>query len=116
MSYNSQFVGTYNTNKAELQARHRRAIEAKQVAIALHEQFVARKAEIESLVAMTFYKVERHLQRSQKSLFKAHATAEQLARIGGDDYRDAVTALKQAFTGPEAYADACASMLIDVND
>jgi hypothetical protein len=112
----NQFVGSYNSQKAEITARYRHIVEAKKVKEQEHQDFLTRATEIESLVAQTFFRVGRHLQRSQKSLFKAHETALTLARIGGEDYQAASACLKQAFTGPEAYADACAACLIDVND
>lgn len=113
----AQFVGSYNNQKNELAETHRRVVEAKMVKQAEHKAFITRKAEIEELVATMFWRVPRHLQRGVATMNKAYNTADQLAHLGGEEYRAAITALKfaTAVRNPETYADACAVCLIEVN-
>jgi hypothetical protein len=109
----AQFVGSYNTRRSNEEQEHRRLTEAKFTA---RKDLQARKDEIVELVRLTFWAVERHNRRDGRTMAKAYATAESLAKIGGEDYKEAVTVLRFAKTGPAAYADACAAMLVGVND
>ena len=107
-----QFVGGYNTRKRENEKRQM-AFEAK---VSARKELKARQDEIFDLVARTFWQVEKKNKRSRDTMIKAYATAEAMANLGGEDYAETVKALRFAFTGPAAYADACAACLIGVND
>jgi len=135
----AQFVGSYNSQREEIATSHRRAIEAKKASADQHRLFLARKSEIETLVATIFWRVPRHMQRSLANMNKAYDTAKNLARVGGEDYAEAVKSLTKSLKwrqtirelpvdtprwerdlaceyAREAYADACAVSLINVND
>jgi hypothetical protein len=105
-------VGQYNAQKADDARRTRMVIEAKETA---RKQIMDRTAEIRGLVRDIVWNTDRHNVRSLPDREKAYSTVEFLARIGGDDYRDALTVLKFAKNGPAAYADACAVLCIGVN-
>ena len=108
-----QIVGSYNAQKLESAKARRVAFEARRVT---ESALKARKSEIADLVRMTFWAVKPWQKRGPATMFKAYQTAEKLAVLGGEDYQEAVKVLRFAFTGREAYADACAAMLVGVND
>ena len=108
-----QFVGTYNSRRQSEVTKRHLLTEAKLTA---RKELQARKDEIVELVRLTFWAVDRHNRRNGRTMAKAYATAESLAHIGGEDYKEAVMVLRFAKTGPAAYADACAVCLVEVND
>lgn len=131
-------VGTYNTRpvidakKVSLEGqikdarkyRVRMAFEAKQQARdKAKQEFFARRDEICDLVRLAFYAVPRQeetiyqVPRTFKTLAKAYATAENLARIGGEDYAEACRSLKFARGMSHAnYQEACLVAQIGLKD
>ena len=108
-----QFVGGYNARKINEERERERIFKIKTKAC---NELKARRNEIAELVRVTFWAVDKHNRRKPSTMAKAYGTAERLARIGGEDYQEAVKVLRFAMTGPEAYADACAAMLVGIND
>ena len=106
--------------KTDLDAKVAAAAEAKALRIAAIaaglREVKARKAEIAELVRTTFWSVKVGLRRSRIVMVKAHSTAEALAVDGGEEYELACQNLRQGLTSPEAYAEACATVLVPVND
>jgi len=109
-----QFVGSYNAHKMDEERERSRILQIRQKS---HNELKARRNEIAELVRVTFWAtVAKHNRRKPSTMVKAYGTAERLARIGGEDYREAVKVLRFAMTSPEAYADACEAMLVGIND
>lgn len=82
-----------------------------------------RRKQMAELVRLTFWAIDKKgCKRSPKTMAKAYATADELAAIGGEDYNEAVRCLAFAYCGKDAdekrqhYYDACAAMLIGIND
>ena len=109
----AQLVGSYNTQKS---THERQVVQAKMARIANAKALEARRVEIDELVRRTFWATDRHNKRSGQTMAKAYATGEVVARQGGEEYSSLVSIVRFARTSPENYADACAALLISVND
>lgn len=108
-----QFVGSYNARKMDEEKKRREIFQSRTNA---RKALKARQDEIAGLICKVFWQVEKHNKRSTATMAKAYETGEMLAKLGGEDYQDAVTLLRFAFTGPEAYEEACLAMRVEVND
>ena len=77
----------------------------------------ARHRQVYEIIHATFESGElRHNRRSSFNLNRAYAHAHHIADQGGQAYDRMLTTLRYAFSGPEAYADACKAVSISVND
>jgi hypothetical protein len=130
-----QFVGSYNAKKVAIEQEEIKRATARAANEVERKRIDDRRVVINDLVARLFWQMKGH-RRSQSSMAKAYDTADFLAHIGGDDYQAAIDSLNRSKTWFEtnlsrvsrdereqaydfcrsAYADACACMLIPVND
>lgn len=125
-----QFVETHNTrsnieakrDKLASQIREARMVRITEAKNRAWNNIQSRRAEICDLINISFHKIPWKEQtvfqvpRSFKTLAKAYATAENLARIGGEDYNEAVKVLRFSRTSHDAYVEACQVAQIDLVD
>ena len=62
---------------------------------------------IRDLVYRVFRDQPRYNRRTIQETCRAYNVAEEAARLGGEEYQEAIRLLRFAYTSPQDYADAC---------